>query len=122
QSVRDLAQSLAAAARSPAFREHFEADGPAPAAEEAEGAALPDTLVAALGAVVSVRDERARGVIAQRLGFEGEPLTLQEVGEALGVGRERARQIEKRALDRARRAGLGRATVTRLGALLEGRE
>jgi RNA polymerase sigma factor (sigma-70 family) len=48
--------------------------------------------------------ERQREVLELRLGLDGlEPLTLDEVGQRLGVTRERARQIEQQAY-----AALGR--------------
>jgi RNA polymerase primary sigma factor len=45
--------------------------------------------------------ERERDVIRMRFGFgENEPKTLHEIGEILGVSRERIRQLEKKALTR----------------------
>lgn len=48
--------------------------------------------------------ERERLVIRRRLGFDGEPQTLAEVGEVLGVTRERVRQVQARVLQRMRRS------------------
>jgi DNA-directed RNA polymerase sigma subunit (sigma70/sigma32) len=40
-----------------------------------------------------------------RFGLDGEdPRTLQEIGDALGVSRERIRQIESRAKEKLRRS------------------
>jgi len=36
-------------------------------------------------------------VLSRRLGLDGDVATLQEIGDALGVSRERVRQIEERA-------------------------
>ena len=48
--------------------------------------------------------ERERVIIANRFGFDGRtPMTFQELGEMLGVSRERARQIEREAIQRLRR-------------------
>lgn len=52
------------------------------------------------------------GVIRRRFGIGTEPATFDEIGEDLGVGKERVRQIERGALARLRkRAGRGRANV-----------
>lgn len=48
--------------------------------------------------------ERERTIIANRFGFDGrQPMTFHELGTILGVSRERARQIEREALNRLRR-------------------
>ncbi|GAB4222015.1 MAG: hypothetical protein Kow0062_17480 [Acidobacteriota bacterium] len=48
--------------------------------------------------------ERERVIIANRFGFDGRtPMTFQELGDLLGVSRERARQIEREAIQRLRR-------------------
>ena len=55
-------------------------------------------------------DERSRRVVELRFGLGGEgPLTLREVGQRLGLRRERVRQIEKRAIAR-----LGEAPAARV--------
>lgn len=53
---------------------------------------------------LAVLTPRERKVISLRFGLDGdEPLTLREVGEAVGVSRERARQVEEEALGKLRR-------------------
>lgn len=48
-------------------------------------------------------DERERTIVARRHGLDGkDPATLAELGLALGVSRERIRQIERRALEKLR--------------------
>ncbi len=57
---------------------------------------------------LDVLDERERRILVWRFGLDGGPEhTLQEIGERLGLSRERARQLEARALSkiRASRAG-----------------
>ncbi len=49
----------------------------------------------------TLSDERERYIFEHRLMSE-DPMTLQEIGDHFGVSRERARQIEKRIVDRLR--------------------
>ena len=52
---------------------------------------------------------REKRILSLRFGMEdGYMHTLKEVGEKLGVSRERVRQIEVRALRKLRRPGKGR--------------
>ncbi|HVO11517.1 MAG TPA: RNA polymerase sigma factor RpoD/SigA [Vicinamibacteria bacterium] len=50
-------------------------------------------------------DAKEREVIKMRFGLDGEePKTLQEIGETMGLSRERIRQIESRAKEKLRRS------------------
>jgi RNA polymerase primary sigma factor len=55
--------------------------------------------------LLSVLDHREKKIISQRFGLDGqEPKILEEIGEALGVTRERIRQLQNGALTKLRRA------------------
>ena len=58
-----------------------------------------------VGGLLDVLDDREKKIISQRFGFDGGRLkTLEEVGEKLGVTRERIRQLQNSALSKLRRA------------------
>jgi RNA polymerase primary sigma factor len=58
-----------------------------------------------IAALVGELEEKEREVIRMRFGLDGEePRTLQEIGEALGLSRERIRQIEAKAKEKLRRS------------------
>jgi len=73
-------------------------DAPPPVDEAIRGC-LADDLQAVLGTL----DEREGAILTMRYGLDGKRArTLEEVGRAFGVTRERIRQIEARALARLR--------------------
>lgn len=45
---------------------------------------------------------REEQILRMRFGFEGEPMTLEQIGKRIGLSRERIRQIEKKAKRRLR--------------------
>ena len=67
--------------------------------EEANSVPLQDRIVGWLSSL----PERDYQTIAWRYGFDGESLTLDAVGEKLGLTRERVRQIENKAIRQLRR-------------------
>jgi RNA polymerase primary sigma factor len=55
--------------------------------------------------IVSTLSEREQKVLTMRFGLSGKkPCTLDEVGQELGVTRERIRQLERKAMDKLREA------------------
>jgi RNA polymerase primary sigma factor len=66
---------------------------------------IKDSFERRIQGMVSGLDEKEREVIRMRFGLDGEePKTLQEIGEAMGLSRERIRQIESRAKEKLRRS------------------
>ena len=66
--------------------------------------------------VIEKLDQREQYVIKERFGFEdGEPKTLQEIGDNFGVSRERIRQIEFKAIKKLKRLSKGKDYEYMLG-------
>ena len=77
-----------------------------PSGEEAYiTATLPDEIRELLSQLPA-RDQQ---ILRLRFGIDEEPKTLEEIGEMLGITRERVRQIEKRAKERLRQRARMRA-------------
>ncbi len=75
-------------------------DDAAPAPSEAAAQAM---LTAAVRSVLADLSERERNVVRLRFGLDdGQARTLEEVGKAFGVTRERVRQIESKSLAKLR--------------------
>ncbi|RMA93283.1 sigma-70 family RNA polymerase sigma factor [Hydrogenothermus marinus] len=71
--------------------------------EDVEKEIVEEALHKELEKLMKALDERERTIIKHRFGLEGEePKTLNEVGDMLGISRERVRQLENRALKKLR--------------------
>ncbi|WP_029522933.1 RNA polymerase sigma factor RpoD/SigA [Persephonella sp. KM09-Lau-8] len=71
--------------------------------EDVEKDIVEESLHKELNKLLNALDERERAIIEYRFGLKGEePKTLTEVGEILGISRERVRQLEQRALKKLR--------------------
>jgi RNA polymerase primary sigma factor len=66
---------------------------------------IRDSFEKRIQSMVGDLDAKEREVIRMRFGLDGEePRTLQEIGEAMDLSRERIRQIESRAKEKLRRS------------------
>jgi len=66
---------------------------------------IRDSFEQTIKSMVGELDQKEREVIRMRFGLDGEdPRTLQEIGEAMALSRERIRQIESRAKEKLRRS------------------
>lgn len=82
---------------------------PDPHALDADDAAASGMLRAQIAVALDQLTERERRVLELRYGLtDGQPRTLEEVGKAFGVTRERVRQIEVKALRKLRHPRLGK--------------
>lgn len=87
KSLADLANGLLVAYEQ---RDHF---------METEESLISQNLFSHLQETISALPDKAKAIVSARLGTDGSrPLSLQELGDVLGVTRERIRQIEKKYL------------------------
>jgi RNA polymerase primary sigma factor len=112
-SVEDVRVLTQASRSSLSLNEPVDVDGDSELGDLLEQSVLPDTderilrksFLVALADAMSELPDRERRVLELRFGLEDDqPKTLREIGEVLGLSRERVRQIESRALNRLRRS------------------
>jgi RNA polymerase primary sigma factor len=65
----------------------------------AEEASIKATLDEEIKELLSELPPREQEILRLRFGFDHAPKTLEEIGQLLGISRERVRQLEKRAMD-----------------------
>jgi RNA polymerase primary sigma factor len=82
---------------------------PSTAAPSGEEAYINATLTDEIRELLRQLPAREQQILRLRFGINEEPKTLEEIGEMLGVTRERVRQIEKRAKERLRQTARKRA-------------
>ena len=61
---------------------------------------MRDSLNAKVDQILENLSERESKILKMRFGFSGEVKTLEDIGQEIGLSRERVRQIEKRAKER----------------------
>ena len=71
-------------------------------AVSAEDNAVQHSLEEEVEDLLAELDPRERDIIRMRYGFDGEAMTLEEIGHKLSLSRERIRQIEKKVINRFR--------------------
>jgi len=112
-SVEDVRVLTQASRSSLSLNEPVDVEGDSELGDLLEQNVLPDTdertlrksFLVALADAMSELPDRERRVLEYRFGLEDDqPKTLREIGELLGLSRERVRQIESRALNRLRRS------------------
>jgi RNA polymerase sigma factor (sigma-70 family) len=75
-----------------------------PSAEDAYDDVLDQVEAEELVPLLSVLSDRERSILAAHYGLDGEPRSHKEIAERLGISVHRVRQIERRALNKLRRA------------------
>ncbi len=84
----------------PSLADRTAARGPSPE-EEASAKEVRDRTARAVRGALGVLNERERIIVEERI-MADEPVTLQALGERLGVSKERVRQLEERAYGKLR--------------------
>jgi RNA polymerase primary sigma factor len=112
-SIDDVRVLTRASQSSLSLNEPVDVNGDSELGDLLEQTVLPDTdervlresFMVAMADALSELPDRERQVLELRFGLSDDrPKTLREIGELLGLSRERVRQIESRALNKLRRS------------------
>lgn len=112
-SIEDVRVLTRASRSSLSLNEPVDSEGDSELGDLLEQTGLPDTdelllresFSRALGDALAELPARERKVLELRFGLaDDQPKTLREIGEVMGLSRERVRQIESRALNKLRRS------------------
>ena len=112
-SIDDVRVLTRASRSSLSLNEPVDSEGDSELGDLLEQTGLPDTdelllresFSRALGDALAELPARERKVLELRFGLaDDQPKTLREIGEVMGLSRERVRQIESRALNKLRRS------------------
>ncbi len=68
-------------------------------------ALVREELNATLERLLSMLDDRQQQVLRLHFGMDGECCSLEQIGQLLGISKERVRQIEKQAMDKLKKLG-----------------
>ncbi len=119
-SIEDVRVLTLASQSSLSLNDPVDAEGDSELGDLLEQSVLPDTdervltesFNIALRDALSELPARERKVLELRFGLvDDQPKTLREIGDEMGLSRERVRQIESRALNRLRRSHTTRTLV-----------
>jgi RNA polymerase primary sigma factor len=112
-TIEDVRVLTRASRSSLSLNEPVDSEGDSELGDLLEQTGLPDTdelllresFSRALGDALAELPARERKVLELRFGLaDDQPKTLREIGEVMGLSRERVRQIESRALNKLRRS------------------
>jgi RNA polymerase primary sigma factor len=112
-TIDDVRVLTRASRSSLSINEPVDSEGDSELGDLLEQTGLPDTdelllresFSRALGDALAELPQRERSVLELRFGLiDDQPKTLREIGEVMGLSRERVRQIESRALNKLRRS------------------
>lgn len=70
---------------------------------------IKNSLAGEMAEILQKLPPREQQILRMRFGFDGEPMTLEEIGKKMGLSRERIRQIEKKAKRRLKASAKSKA-------------